>query len=195
MLDTEKYSVGGYRFMRFPLNEEIQHLNFLYPGRFMDPNYHYSGDNIPHDHHDKLMHMKFQIKSQFLKSKENELKMSQYLKGKHSIHRTPAVQPEEVIEDASLNGLRGDNRIQHGKENYSTDKSCFVHKPAEDVNDYVECKGTEQKKCSVRCDSAKECFSFSGNPVCCSPKYNKFYWICIVICVLILMFLILCTKK
>jgi hypothetical protein len=196
--DYDKYSVQGYRFMRHPLTEKIQYLNLLYPGRVMEPNYHYSGDNILNEKYKEMPDFKARVKDQFLKSKENELKMSMHLKGKHPIHRSPPVQPEEVIEDSSLDLLKTEPfKFSNSSTENNPNYSCYVGKPSKSINfsQFPTAEDQTEKKCEKRCDEGRENFSFTGNPVCYSPKYNKVYWAGIIICVLFLLFIILCMKK
>lgn len=175
--DTFKYSVGGYRFMRYPENEEIFQTNTLYPGKYMESNYSYTGDNILNEDSDFLLKNRRSTEYEFLKSKEIETKMSMYLKGKHPIIRHPPVQPEEVIEDTALK-----------------DCGCNPSDPDKHIEGFSSMKydknlGTINVKKSKECP--KEYFSYATNPIGYSPKYNLSYWVCIILCVIILILVIL----
>jgi len=95
--------VAAYRYMAYPLPK--QPLQTLYPGRLMQADWHYSGDNIPNENVVGLEETrKTGVAFSRAAEMENEA-LARHLGGKYKIVRHPAVEPEATIEDPGLRGL------------------------------------------------------------------------------------------
>lgn len=104
-MDRPQYQIplenaSSYRFMRYPLPKGI--LQELYPGRLIDPNWHFTGDNIP-------VQYGFQVtrNNLALLSKDAALtqeSMNRQLGGINPIFDHASVEPENAVEvvDSSI---------------------------------------------------------------------------------------------
>jgi hypothetical protein len=92
-----------YQLMSNPTKRQPLHL--LYPGRYMEDNYHYTGNNIPNENPRGLYRTKeINDNLQMIASSETEA-ISRRLGGKYPIISHPAVDPSSIVEDPRLVGL------------------------------------------------------------------------------------------
>jgi hypothetical protein len=104
-MDKPQYQVfesdkQSYRYMEYPFQK--QPLQLLYPGRFMEPYYHYTGENIPNEDPIGLALTQSQNASLSRAAVMKQEAISRYLGGTNKIVRHPVVEPEAVIEDPQL---------------------------------------------------------------------------------------------
>lgn len=93
----------SYRYMAYPLQQ--QPLQTLYPGRFMEPDYHYTGDNIPNEDLPGAIKTQ-QTTAALAKAAEMQLEaFERHLGGRPKTVSHPAVEPEVTIEDPQLRSL------------------------------------------------------------------------------------------
>ncbi len=97
VLRTEQQS---YRYMAYPFQKQPLHL--LYPGRIMEQEYHYTGENIPNEDPFGLEKTQAQTVALARAAKMEREALARHLGGKDKIARHPAVEPEAVIEDPDL---------------------------------------------------------------------------------------------
>lgn len=76
-----------------------QQLQLLYPGRYMEPNFHYTRDNIPNEHPERLKYYKNKDYALQKLSKEDMNTMERHLGGYDKVISDPSVAPESVIEN------------------------------------------------------------------------------------------------
>ena len=104
-MDQPQHQVFGtdrqsYRYMAFPFQKQPLHL--LYPGRVMEQEYHYTGENIPNEDPVGLEKTRAQTAALARAAKMEREALSRHLGGKDKIARHPAVEPEAVREDPDL---------------------------------------------------------------------------------------------
>ena len=107
-MDQPEYQVfnegkGAYRFMKYPL--PIQKLHTIYPGRLMQRDWHYTGDNIPNEHPMELLRAREHQDALDIAAEMETEAIERHLGGKDKVIRHPAVEPEAPIEDPTLRGL------------------------------------------------------------------------------------------
>lgn len=118
-MDQPQHQVFGanpqsYRFMGYPLQQ--QKLQLLYPGRLMERNWDFTGDNIPNEDPEGLERTRNQ-NSALAKAAKMEMEaMERHLGGKHKVVNHPAVEPEAMIEDPALIGLDMKQGAQAGPD-------------------------------------------------------------------------------
>jgi len=93
---------SSYRFMKYPPKK--YKLQLLYPGRYMEPDFHWDGFNIPLEEPKKLEKTRENIKNDTSLSRRNLEYVNRYLGGKDKIVNHSAVAPEEIIENADSVG-------------------------------------------------------------------------------------------
>lgn len=107
-MDQPQHQVFGadrhsYRFMSYPFRK--QHLQLLYPGRFLTTQDYYTGENIPNENMDGLDETR---ESNAILSHVARMEMEalqRHLGGKHPVVPHPAVEPEAPTEDPALTNL------------------------------------------------------------------------------------------
>lgn len=87
----------SYRYMSYPFQKQPLHL--LYPGRVMQQDWHYTGENIPNEDPDGLKKTRFGITALDRAAKMEQEALARHLGGKYKIVNHPAVEPEAIIED------------------------------------------------------------------------------------------------
>ena len=104
-MDQPQHQVFGtdkqsYRYMDYPFQK--QPLQLLYPGRVMQRDWHYTGENIPNEDPIGLAKTQYQTAALAYAAKMEQEALARHLGGRDKIVRHPAVEPEAVIEDPSL---------------------------------------------------------------------------------------------
>lgn len=144
IMDKPQYQVMGnsgdaFRYMSYPFQR--QQLQLLYPGRPMEQNYHYSGDNIPNPDPVGLRITKEVDNTlEDVSRMENEALARRY-GGIHNIINYPAVEPEAIIEDPRLIklGIKDTIGLNPNSEfvNSPYDSLPGTYKTAQSEVDYV----------------------------------------------------------
>jgi len=99
---------ASYRYMAHPLPK--QPLQTLYPGRFMEQNYHYTGDNIPNEDFIGALQTQ-QMSAALSKAADYEREaLERHLGGRPKMAVHPPVEPEATLEDPDLRSLTVDLR-------------------------------------------------------------------------------------
>lgn len=94
---------SSYRFMKYPPKK--YKLQLLYPGRYMESDYHWDGSNIPVEEPICLKETRQNMKDNTSLSRRNLEFVNRYLGGKDKIINHSAVAPEEIIENADSVGF------------------------------------------------------------------------------------------
>lgn len=106
-MDQPQHQVFGnaqsYRYMSYPFPK--QELQLLYPGRLMNNQYHYTGENIPNENPEGLERTKYVGAALAKAAKMEGEALARHLGGKDKVVPHPAVEPEAIIEDPNLAGL------------------------------------------------------------------------------------------
>lgn len=100
-----------------------QPLQLLYPGRILEPDYHYTGDNIPNEDMTGLERTRKISRSLAVAYNMEKEALSRHLGGKSKIVPHPAVEPEAIINDPRLGSINLEfgNEDSSSIENYSND--------------------------------------------------------------------------
>jgi len=141
-MDQPQHQVFGtdqqsYRYMAYPFQK--QPLQLLYPGRVMQQDYHYTGENIPNEDPEGLDRTRHQTAALAYAAKMEREALSKHLGGKDKIARHPAVEPEAIIEDPQLQhiGLGTSFGLNADLENVPTKSLGQVEKRGHKIVDHV----------------------------------------------------------
>jgi len=108
----------SYRFMAYPMQK--QKLQLLYPGRPMQSDYHYNGDNIPNEDPRGAYDTKMEIAYLAGIASDTSEAITRHLGGKHPVFDHTSIEPEQPVEDlgdlTTINhlGTRGQSDISVG---------------------------------------------------------------------------------
>ena len=111
---------NSYRFMKYPMQK--QKLQLLYPGRFMNSDYHYNGDNILNKYPEGAISTKMKIAELARIASRDEEAISRHLGGKSPIYDHTSIEPEQPVEDiadftsAIQVGTRGQSDVDRDVE-------------------------------------------------------------------------------
>lgn len=98
-----KSDIPSYRYMKYPPKK--YKLQLLYPGKYMESDYHWDGSNIPLEQPRCLHKTRENIKENSSLSRRNMEFVNRYLGGKDKIINHSAVAPEEIIENVDSVGF------------------------------------------------------------------------------------------
>lgn len=129
---------SSYRFMRYPPKK--YKLQLLYPGRYMEPDFHWDGSNIPLEEPKCLEQTRENIRKDTELSRRNLEYVNKYLGGKDKIINHSAVAPEEIIENADSVGF-DTNTFGLGEDLEGVDPK--VIEPFSKIEDFHESQRSE----------------------------------------------------
>lgn len=91
---------NSYRYMATP--PQRQQLQLLYPGRLMNQDYSFTGDNIPNEFPEAAIKTRQNQITQSNAAQRELLAMKKYLGGYARLYAHPWVEPEVLVEDPGL---------------------------------------------------------------------------------------------
>ena len=127
-----KSGSGSYRSMRDPLPKGRLHT--LHEGRLMDPSYHYTRDEIPHEYPELMAETRQHINALSIARVKEVNALNKHLGGEFKVPNVASVSPDELIEDPELRSLT--INMQDPIEN-------FVH----DIKEGFKYEKKENSKC------------------------------------------------
>lgn len=160
-----------------------QPLHYLYLGRLLSTQDHYSGDTTYHEEHDKLMKQREIHRRLYVDAMKREENISRYLGGKPpKVLHHPAVEPEALIEDPDLRNIVMSNGMEDNNINPMYNIENF-----EDLHDYNEYNDFNDKKeeCGGNC-GIKESYISSNK-----KRNNSNFAIGCSICIVIFLIIVL----
>ena len=92
-----------YRHLAKPL--PVGSLHTVYPGRPMLPEYHYTFENVPHEHPEELAKTRERYEALISGQMEREEMDARQSGAGDKVSQHPAVEPEALIEDPGLRAL------------------------------------------------------------------------------------------